>query len=47
MVCLLDADNGLVSVCPSEMADEGRLLLVSAGGLFLGAELVLVVGVIR
>ena len=36
---LLDADDGLVSVCPSEMADVGRLLLVSVGGLFLGAEL--------
>ena len=36
---LLDADNSLVSVCPSEMADVGQLLLVLVGGLFLGAEL--------
>ena len=44
---MLDAGDGLVTVCPLEMADVGRLLLVSVGGLFLGAELVLVVGVIR
>jgi len=43
----MHAGDGLVSVCPSEMTDVGRLLLVSVGGLFLGAELVLVVGVIR
>ena len=36
---MLDAGDGLVSVCPSEMADVGPLLLVSVGGLFLGTEL--------
>ena len=43
----MDAGVSLVSVWPSERADVGRLLLVSVGGLFLRAELVFVVGVIR
>ena len=43
----MDAGNSLVLVWLWEMADVGQLLLVSVGGLFLGAELVFVVRLIR